>query len=344
MKILVIANYRESAGGISGVVFNHIKKISEEGHCIRIFNTKRSSFVRIFLIFSLLIKIRKFSIIHIHGCSGLGFFPVVLGIIASKIFYNKKTIVTYHGGGAESFLRKHPKFIRKVLNKVDHVTVMSGFLQKIFMNYGVHTEILPNLINIEINDNFYPELKSPRIISIRALEKIYNIDDIVNAFSLIKSEYINAELNIFGTGSEYQKIIQLSKRLGLDSINFHGQLPNEQIHVKLMKSNIMISVPSFDNQPMSILEAFAIGIPVISTNVGGIPYLIKDNVTGFLIEKKQPQQIFEKVKWIINNPEKTKIIVDNAKKEVLSFQWNNVKGILFELYGFNKKQNSLTKN
>jgi len=338
MKILIVANYRKGVGGISGVVFNHLKKIKEEGYIVSIFNTKRNPFIRIFLILSLLIKIRKFNIIHVHGCSGLGFFPIVLGIIASKFFYNKKTIVTYHGGGAENFLKKHSTFIRKILQKADHVTVMSGFLQNIFLKYGINTTILPNLLNIEICSNNISDFTIPKIISVRALEKMYNIDDIIKAFSLIKTKYPKAELKILGNGSEYTRLFTSCKEQHITNVKFLGHLHNKLIPAELMKANIMISVPSFDNQPMSILEAFAIGIPVISSNVGGIPYLIKDNVTGFLVEKNHPEQIYEKVQLIINNPDKTKIIIENAKKEVLSFQWNNVKEILLGLYQSDLKQ------
>ncbi len=332
MNVLLISNYNKDIGGISGVVYNTYNKLKEEGFYVEIFNTHRNQIVRTILIFPLLLKVRRFEIIHIHGCSYFGFYPIVLGVIASKIIYKRKTIVTYHGGGAESFFRRNYKLVSIILKKVDHITVMSSFLQNVFSKYGLSTTILPNLTNLESKINFEINLKTLRIISIRTLDKMYNIDDIINAFIIIKEHFEDAELRIIGNGSEIEKLKNYCKERELIGVEFFGKISNERIIEELSKSNIMVSVPSFDNQPLSILEAFASAIPVISSNVGGIPYMIKDGVTGFLVNTNNPAQIAQKILWIMHHPEKTKEIIINASKELTKYQWGSIRKQLLNLY------------
>jgi len=330
MKILIVANYTPNEGGISGVVFNHYRKLSDEGNNMEIFNTKRNPLIRLYLIFKLINKVKKNDIIHIHGCSGLGFYPIFVGVLSSKIFTSKKTIVTYHGGGAEAFLNKRERLIKWFLNNADHVTVMSKYLHEVFRKYNIHTIILKNVIDIENENENRSDFSFPKIISVRSLSKIYNVNDIIEAFKKVKEKYKNASLKIAGSGEQLKSI----KKLGTDcaDIEFLGVLPNNKIPLLLKSNNIFVSVPSFDNQPMSILEAFSSGIIVISTSVGGVADMIEDGRTGLLVDVNNPQQIAEKIDWIISNPQLSKRIIVEAKREVEKYFWENIRPVLVELY------------
>lgn len=330
MKILIVANYKPSKGGISGVVNNHYMKLVDDGNTVEIFNTKANPLKRSILIFFLLKKVKSFEVIHIHGCSGLGFFPIFIGIIACKILAKKRTIVTYHGGGAKEFLRKYLRLIRGVMNKADKITVMSKFLQETFSESGIKTVVLKNLIDIKVKRDCILEMDTPRLLSIRSLNPIYNINDIIDAFRKIKEIFTDATLQIVGTGSLEDDIRSQTKHL--PDIYFIGQVRNEEIPTIMQQNNVLISVPSFDNQPMSILEAFSVGIPVISSNVGGIPDMIVDSHNGFLVDVHSPEQISKKVEWIFNNKEKVTQIINNAKESVKDYQWPAVKKELYSFY------------
>ncbi len=332
MKVLIVANYIKDTGGISIVVQNHFNKINAEGDSAEIFSTKKSTAARLFLLLPLLLKVRKFDIIHLHGCSFFGFFPIVLGIAAGKIFFNKKTIVTYHGGGARQFLKRRNKFVKSVLKRADHITVMSGFLQRTFLEYGIKTVILPNLLEIESRNNYSADYRKPRLVSTRYLDEGYNVLDIIKAFQLIQARHSEAELKIIGAGPESAKLKEYCETKDLTNIKFLGKLPNHLITGELSESNIFISVPSDDNQPMSVLEAFASGTIVISSRVGGIPDMIEDNVTGLLVDVNSPEQIKEKVEWIINNPSGAEAITKNANKALERFRWSSIRTQLYNLY------------
>lgn len=332
MKILLVANYKGNIGGISGVVFNTWVHLNNDGFNADIFSTKRSPAARLFLFLPLLKKVKEFDIIHVHGCSYLGFFPILAGIIASKYFYKRKVVVSYHGGGAELFLSRYNKIIINILQKADCVTVMSGFLQDIFKTYGLNTTILPNIFDLPEKINIKVDFNTPRLVSVRSLSKLYNIIDIIKAFEMLIGTYKNAELKIIGSGKEIDYLKTFCNKRKLTNVEFIGFVPNGEIGLALSESNIFVSVPSVDNQPISILEAFAFGIPVISTDVGGIPYMIEDSVNGLLVKVNCPEQICEKVKWIMENPEKAGVLVNNAKKELAKYSWETIKSKLLGIY------------
>ena len=96
--------------------------------------------------------------------------------------------------------------------------------------------------------------------------------------------YNNAELKIIGSGKDIDYLKTFCNERNLNNVEFVGFVPNREIGLALKGSNVFISVPSVDNQPLSILEAFAFGIPVIATDVGGIQYMIVDSFNGLLVK------------------------------------------------------------
>jgi glycosyltransferase involved in cell wall biosynthesis len=332
MRILIIANYVENKGGISGVVYGHHVKIREEGHFSEIFSTKSNIVSRSSMIFRLAMKIPGFDVVHIHGSSYFGFFPVVLGVIAGKCIHRKKVIVTYHGGGAEAFLQRFGRPVRRVLARADHVTVMSPFLEGIFRRHGIQVTILPNLLLQEKEEIRPLRFGHPRLISIRAIEPNYNVDDIIKAFCLIRRKHTSAELRIAGEGTQTPAMIRLCDELHLRNVRFIGKILNQHMQRELKKSNIMISVPSIDNQPLSILEAFASGIPVVATNVGGVRDMITDRRNGFLVDPHRPDQIARKVDWIMTHKARMNEVTRNAGHELRKHYWESIRPQLFSLY------------
>ncbi len=333
MRILIVANYKPDQSGISAVVASHYYNLDREKIQVSLFNTKRNRLKRLFLIFSLISQARKHDLLHIHGCSGLGFFPVIVGVLAGKIFLNKKTLISFHGGGAREFLQKNSWWIKWFLQKADHVTVMSEHFRRVFLDFGIETSLLRNIIDIEMGLERTLNLSRPEIISVRSLTSNYNVGDIIEAFKTIKSHYPEASLKIAGTGDEMFKLVELSAEL--EGIEFLGMIPNEKVRLLLKSSNVFISVPSVDNQPVSILEAFSCGVPVIAAKVGGIADLIEDNRNGFLVESHNPRQIAEKVDLIMKNQELVEKVVAAGRKKVEKHLWNSIKPDLFKLYGLN---------
>ncbi|MGA1826205.1 MAG: glycosyltransferase family 4 protein [bacterium] len=331
-SVLIVANYKEGRGGISGVVENHLTHLKKEGVEVGLFNTKTNPIKRLFLLFALLPKVHKCTVVHVHGCSYGGFYPIILTIVCAKIISKKRTIVTYHGGGAGNFLRHWKSLVKFFLNKADHVTVMSTFLQNVFSSYGVKTIIVRNIVDVKSDAIQQRDFSVPKIISTRSFYKIYNVPDIIKAFKLCEKEYPQSILQIIGDGDQIVEIKNSIK--GYNRIKYHGLVKQSKVYDLLSESNIFVSVPSIDNQPMSVLEAFSSGCIVIASNVGGVSDMIHDKVNGLLVEPNRPDQIFDTIKWIINNQKLAQDICYAGFKELNRYSWESIRSILYELYDF----------
>ncbi len=309
--------------------------------CADIFSTKGNPFKRIGQFFQLLSAVRRYDVLHIHGCSDWGMLPVVYGIIAGKI-WRKRIIVTYHGGGAENYFAKHSAFAQRWLRRADKVIVLSGYLKKIFDEYDIPCVVIPNIVPLR-EDVYLPKKKiAPKMISIRHLTSLYRIGLIIKAYELVLRKYPDATLDILGQGDQREALEQYVCEHHLAGVRFIGQVPNEQIYDYLCANDIMLSAPKIDNMPVSLLEAMNAGVLVISSNVGGVPYMIEHGRTGLLFDCNQEsgvrnqdsevRELEEQMLWALEHQEESLRMIEAAHIEVQKYTWAEVRKQLIPLY------------
>ena len=331
MKVLFVTNFKPGRGGISGQVEFLDKYLKQEGIETSIFSTKGSPFYRLKAFFELKEVSKEYDIIHAHGCSGTGMIPIVFGVLVGR--RNKKRVVaTYHGGGADAFFEKHSRFVKKYLTKTDTNIVLSGFLAKVFDKYQIPYTIIPNIVELDANAFRERETIKPKFVSIRTLSPLYNIECIIKAFEIVKAKLPDARLTIVGDGPSRQSLEQMAADNNIKDVTFTGRVPNSDIYKYLDGSDVMLSSPRIDNMPVSILEAFNAGLLVISSNVGGVPYMIEDGQNGLLFESDSHKMLAEKMIEAIENPEKSKEMIQNAKSCVSDYSWEKVRDKLFKAY------------
>ena len=331
-KVLYVANFVPGKGGISGQVEYLMRYMSaEEAYHVEFFSTKGNPLKRIVLFFSLLIKARKFDVLHTHGCSGRGFLPVVYGVIIGKL-WRKRIVVTYHGGGADAFFAKRVKWVKFWLMKANMRVVLSGFLKAVFDKYDMPSCIIPNVV--ELKDDVFVERKEilPRFISMRHLRDLYNIPCILRAFERVQRQIPEAELVLLGDGDKRKELESYVVEHGLKNVRFIGQVPNEIIGDYLKKSDVMLSSPREDNMPVSLLEAFSAGVLVISSKVGGVPYLVEHGQTGLLFESDNDSDMANQMLWALSHQNESLQMIKKAKEEVEKYSWERIKDKLLALY------------
>lgn len=331
MKVLLISNYKPRTGGISGQVEILQRKLLEEGITTDIFNTKGTIPYRL----SLIQKLRKvgkcYDVFHIHCCSGWGFLPAVIGIRAGRLLH-KRIVLTYHGGGGEKFFAKHTHLVRHYLTKTDANIVLSGFLGKVFDKYDIPYSIIPNIIELDGSHFRKRNPIQPHFICIRTLDPLYNHFCILKAFQLVKQQLPNATLTLVGGGTIRTELEQFVKEQNIQDVTFSGRVDNSKIYEYLDKSDIMLSTPFVDNMPVSLLEGFNAGLLVISSDVGGVPYMITHGRNGLLIDSDNRQQLAEQMLYAIEHQQESQDMIHQAFQEVKSYTWTNVRPQILRLY------------
>ena len=334
MKILLISNYVEGVGGISVQVKLLRDLLRGEGYVCDILSTKGSIAKRIKAVFTLLSKGRKYDVFHIHACSDRGFLPAVLGISIGRIL-RKRIILTFHGGGAESFFRKKQKFVKHFLNRTSANIVLSGFIGRVFDQYGIKYTVIPNVLK-EDNSAFKARTDiKPRYISIRSMTETYNIKCTLKAFGIVQEKCPDAILTLLGDGPLKSELEQYVVDHHLQNVTFVGQVPNTEINHYLDEADIMVSSSRFDNMPVSVLEGFKAGLLVIASKVGGIPYMIEDGQNGFLFESDNAQEMAEKMTAAVDNPDRSLEMIEKAHSCLKQYTWEEVSTRLLPLYNSN---------
>jgi glycosyltransferase involved in cell wall biosynthesis len=245
----------------------------------------------------------------------------------------KPVVVNYRGGGAERFLQRQFILARPTLKRASSIAVPSSFLQEVFGKRGFSTHIVPNIIDLS---RFPPRDTvnlDAHILVARNLEDLYDIPTAIRAFGRIRERFADARLTIAGSGSRRAALERLCVELGIaDAVTFTGELDNERMG-ELYRSGALLLNPSLaDNMPISLLEAMACGLPIVSTNVGGIPYMVRDEVTALLVPPKDPEAMARAALRVLSDATCARRLCAAAWTDVQQYTWQEVRKRLFQVY------------
>ncbi len=234
-------------------------------------------------ILNLLREVRKFDVIHIFSASYLSFLIAPTPAILVSKLYGKKILLNYHSGEAEDHLRRWPRTTMPILGLVDKVVVPSDYLVKVFAKFGIEACAIFNIIDLDRFEFRQRTPLRPVFLSNRNLEAHYGVDCVLRAFAYIQRDIPDAVLTVVGDGSQRDALENLATELHLQRTTFTGRVEHDEINRQYSASDIYLNASKIDNQPLSILEAFACGLPVVTTDAGGIPDIVTDEITGFLV-------------------------------------------------------------
>lgn len=243
-------------------------------------------------------------------------------------------IVNYRGGEAEAFLSRSGQAVRWIMNRVAILVVPSGFLVDIFARFGMKAEIIPNIVNLERFANLQPHrADGHRLVVARNLEPIYDNATAIRALAFVRARWPDATLTIAGSGAEAASLRALVRELGLDdAVRFAGRLDPQTMVDLYRNCDVAINPSLVDNMPNSVLEALAIGIPVVSTSVGGVPFMVRDGETALLVPAKAPERMADAVLRLFNDPALCDRLVANGRADVQRYSWSNVWPVWWQAY------------
>jgi L-malate glycosyltransferase len=274
---------------------------------------------------------RDVDLVHIFSASYWSFLlaPVPAWLISKM--RGRKTLLNYHSGEARDHLR-HWRTALPVLRRVDRIVVPSRFLADVFREFGLETRVVPNTVDLQ--QFSYRPRKSlrPTLVCTRGFEPYYSVDLVVHAFVEVKNQFPHARLWLVGKGILEQAIRGLVRDLDLTGVEFTGPVPHQEIARFYDQADIFINASWLDNMPLSILEAFASGTPVVSTAPEGIRYLIRDGLTGLLCDPGDWHSLAQNVIRLLRDPELASRLAANAYQESHQYCWEVVRNQWLEVY------------
>ena len=280
----------------------------------------------------------RVQLFHVMANSGWSWHLVAVPAIWMGKLGGAAVVVNYRGGAAEEFLQRSGYLVKLSLLRTDALVVPSGFLERVFARRGLAATIVPNIIDLTrfcahgAADRIAAE-RPPHVIVTRNLELIYDIGTAVRAFAMYRQRFPAATLTIAGSGPEGENLKALATSLGLgNAVTFTGQLDNARMVDLYSAATILLNPSLVDNMPISVLEALASGVPVVSTNVGGVPYMVQDGQTALLVPPARPEKMADALSRLSADKGLARRLSEAGQTAVQVYSWQHVRQRLAKVY------------
>lgn len=276
-------------------------------------------------------ELRGADIVHVFSASYFSFLLAPLPAVLVARMLGKPVVMNYRSGEAQDHLRRSA-IARRVLRSVEANAVPSRYLQDVFGAFGIGADIVPNIVDLD-RFAFRPrERLRPSILSTRNFEDLYNVACTLRAFRLVQQVHPAASLTLVGGGSGEPALRRLAGELELKNVTFAGRVPPEDIWRFYAEADIYLQTPDIDNMPASVLEAFASGCAVVSTNAGGVPAILSDDVHGCLVERNDHRAAAARILELLADPDRAGRLTTAARESCERYRWENVRSLWLALY------------
>ncbi len=281
---------------------------------------------------TLLIKLPRFDVLHVFSASNFSFLLAPAPAVLIGKLYGKRVILNYHSGEAQEHLRNWRRTTIPVLQLADRVVVPSLFLVKVFAKFGVEAGAINNTVELAKFRFHERRPLRPVILANRNFENHYNVACALRAFALLQQQIPSAQLIVAGTGSQRKRLHDLAAELKLKNIEFVGAVTPVEMAGLYDRADIYLNSSDVDNMPLSILEAFACGLAVVTTNAGGIPYVVKDKQNGLVVECGNHEALAVGVIGLLESPEQAERLISQAHNDCQKYTWEAVGSQWVSLY------------
>ncbi|MGC1818403.1 MAG: glycosyltransferase family 4 protein [Casimicrobiaceae bacterium] len=278
------------------------------------------------------------TVVHVMANSGWAWHLFAAPAIWIGKLRGTRVIVNYRGGAAESFLGRSIAIVRPTLRMADGVVVPSEFLREVFAGFGIDATVVPNIVDVT---RFAPApisapdriASAPHVVIARNLEPIYDIATAIEAFAILHEARPAARFSIAGSGPERAMLEGLVEKLGLTkAVTFCGTLSRDAMADLYHQATLMVNSSRVDNTPNSLLEAMACGIPIVSTNVGGIPYLVQDRTTAMLVPPGRPDALAQAMAEVLDDSTLRDVLVGNGLRVAQRCAWDKIFPMWIRVY------------
>jgi len=281
--------------------------------------------------FKLWRELKNVDIAHIFSASYWSFLvaPAPARLVAR--WRGKKTLIHYHSGEARDHLARF-RSARPVLKKADRLVVPSGYLVDVFREFGLQAQAIPNIVDLSQFSFRARRALRPHLICTRGFHPYYAVDVVVRAFAEVRTVFPEARLDLVGAGPQEAEIRALVQNLKLAGVEFKGVVGRNEIKRYYDSADIFINASRLDNMPVSILEAFACGLPVVTTEPEGMRYVVEHGRTGLLSPTGDERALAANVIRVLRDADLAERLSSSARREMERYSWPVVREQWLEVY------------
>lgn len=331
-KILYIGNKLNNKNSNVTSIDTFGLLLKKEGYLVKRYSSKKNKFVRLLdMCLGVLMNKSNTDIILIDTYSTQNFYYALIVARFSK-WLSIPYVPILHGGNLPERLRRNKRLSDFLFKNSKNNVSPSRYLLKVFNDFGYTNVVyIPNTIELKN----YPFLKrpiEPKLLWVRSFAEMYNPMLALKVVEQLLPHFPQLSLCMVGPEKDgsLQKCKAYARKYNLP-VTFTGKL-EKQDWIKLSENySVFINTTYFDNTPISVIEAMALGLPVVSTNVGGIPFLLEHDKDALLVEPENIIAFTEAVRKILHHPEMAENLAFKAREKAESFDWEKVKYYWFKL-------------
>jgi glycosyltransferase involved in cell wall biosynthesis len=326
--VLLVGNFLSSSTGVRSVCEDLAIRLAANGWPVVTTSAKPGRIARVGdMVATVWRNQRDYDVAHVEVYSGSAFLWAEL-VCESLNLIGKPFVLTLHGGNLPAFAERRFRRARRLFESASIVTTPSEFLRERMTRYRADLILLPNPTDID-SYHFRPRVNpSPNLVWLRAFHEIYNPNLAPRVVALLTEEYPEIHLTMIGP-DKGDGSLQKTKRSATDlgvahRISFHGPVPKGEVPLWLNHHDIFLNTTNIDNTPVSVIEAMACGLCVVSTNVGGIPYILDDGCDALLVPPDDAEAMASAVKRILIDRSLSAGLTDKARQKAESFDWPEI--------------------
>jgi glycosyltransferase involved in cell wall biosynthesis len=219
-----------------------------------------------------------------------------------------------------------------VLKATDRLVVPSGYLVDVLREFGLAAQAIPNIVDVSQFSFRVRRPLRPHLVCTRGFHPYYCVDLVVLAFAEVQKAFPDAQLDLVGGGPLEADIRNLVRKMKLTGVDFKGVAARSEIGRFYDEADIFINASRLDNMPVSVLEAFASGMPVVSTEPEGMRHLVEHGRTGLLSAPGDAAALAQNTIRILQDSELADRLVSNARQEFQRYSWPVVREQWLEVY------------
>lgn len=269
-------------------------------------------------------RLRDADVVHVYSASYWSFLLAPVPALLAARRYGKRVILNYHSGEADDHLAHWGRLVHPMLRLADEIVVPSPYLQQVFARHGYRSRVIRNVVDTDAFAFRERDPLRPRWLSVRSFQRHYRVDVVLRAFALFRQAHPDATLVVAGYGPEEGRLKALARSLGSDGISFVGRVEPERVPALFDRADIFVNAAEIDNQPVSVLEAFAAGLPVVSTGVGDITAMLRGGAAGVIVPCGNPTALAAAVHELFDDPGRARRLVAHAREEVRRYTWSGI--------------------
>ena len=281
---------------------------------------------------TLLKEAGKYDILHIFSASYYSYMLSAMPAILVGKLFGKKTVLNYRSGEAEDHLQNWRLTAIPVMRLADMIVTPSGYLVDVFARFGLPARSIFNIVELDRFQFRDRRPLRPIFLTSRLLEPLYNVPCVLRAFALIQKRIPDARLTVAGEGFLREELESLARELNLRNTEFIGRVPFEKMPEMYDSADIYLTATDLDNMPSSITECLASGLPVVTTDAGGIPYIVSHEETALIVALNDHEAMSASALRLLEDNELAASIAARAREHCRKFSWQGVQGEWLALY------------